>query len=64
MTYKSCQFVICYCIAERKKRDAGQAATLLAHALVDHLNTGCLMFASRCSTYDSHETLDTTDDDL
>ena len=27
-------------IAEKKKREAGQAATLLAHALVDHLNTG------------------------
>jgi len=27
-------------VQERKKREAGQAATLLAHALVDHLNTG------------------------
>jgi 5,10-methylene-tetrahydrofolate dehydrogenase/methenyl tetrahydrofolate cyclohydrolase len=27
-------------IQERKKREAGAAAALLAHALVDHLNTG------------------------
>jgi hypothetical protein len=29
---------------EKKKREASQAATAVAHALVDHLNTGYVVF--------------------